>query len=1136
MMLPFVFRLIIATLLLFSGLMPVQLTAQFTGEKQPFETGKWIQLQVNQGGFFRIGYQDLLNYGFNPAQINPKTIRLFLSQGAGYPDLNVAVTSSAPEAAIYVHGETDAKFDVNDYIIFYVEPLVSFEADNMRFKRNRHQYAKNITAYIGTNNQTLGKRIALANEAAVNDLPIIYGGCVMNLFETDLLNPLGMGRVWLGEKLGNETLSRNYATQIPNGVDSTWLQFRIGASMIDETGWLYIRYGLQQFNVFLRRNNSGDEPVYTQEFQLQTAEFGSFPLELSLNRKNSQSAAYLDYLQFQSFGKHEKVNSLDWFYPQLKIGEIKNGAQFEFSGEVAERLVWDVSNPYAPVQLFATLRGANQQYHHPNPRVSAHLAVQTISQMKSPVFLGAILPSLVNELIAPTLYIVNTPFANVLKSQDWANINPDSKIVLIQDIYNQYSGGEPDLGAIRAYLRFLHAFYKDANGNPILKYVTLVGAASYDFFDRLPGNTNFIPIYQSLGEQKTSNYSLDDYIGYLTEGQGDLNLGQSKLDVVIGRIPARTESEVAQFFEKRKNYASPKTLGAWRSRITFVTDDIDEAWEKEFTYESEDYARYIAKNHPYLRVNRIFADAFVQKTNGNNEAYPDVNTAIKKSFEEGSLFVNYQGHGGETGWGQEAFFDIPTINSLNNPYRIPVLFTATCEFSRFDNPALQSAGEKTLFRKNGGAIALMTTTRTVWVSGNTIINNAFWKNYGFPKPNESVPTLGDLYGRLKNRPRLNSEDNKFALLGDPSMKLAFPEHVVVLDTINGAAFDQFSDTLKAFSVIRVSGHVNERLKGLLDDFNGELEVEIFDKPVQQFTLDNDKEGINVPFESESSVIFKGKVSVIKGRFEFAFAIPKDISYQIGNGRCVFYAQDGKRDAAGFWEFKIGGSSPIQELDTIGPKIRAFMGDTMFVNGGQVQSESNFVALVYDKNGLNATGAGIGRDMVLTIDPGTESEASYVVNEFFNYDANSYQQGYIKFPLKDLSPGHHTAHLKVWDIYNNSGNGIVDFEVGPARELIISGSSAFPNPTNSLENLRFSLNHNMPNEDLNASISIYNIGGVRVFESETFIWSAPSKLILPEGQDNWFGGIDLPAGLYVYHLKLSTQDGLSDRVAGKLIKQ
>lgn len=1132
----FILRLIITSLLLITGLITVPISAQFTGEKQPFVSGKWIQLKVSQGGFFKIGYQELLQYGLNPADINPKTFRVFISQGAGYPDLNASVTSSAPEVALYVHGESDAVFDLTDYIVFYVEPLVSFEPEHVRFKRNRHQYAQNITAYFGSNNQTLGKRIVLASDTGSRNLPIIYGGCVLNLFENDLLNPLEMGRVWLGEKLGNETLTRTYTTQIPNGVDSTWLQFRIGASMIDETGSLSIRYGLQQFDLPLRRNVSGDEPVYTQEFMLRTAEFGSFPLGLTLNRKNSQSAAYLDYTQFQSFGKHDKVNATDWYYPQLKLEEIKNGAFFEFSGEVAERLVWDVSNPYAPVQLAAAVQGNNQHYYHPNPRVSAHLAVQPISQMKSPVFQGALIPSTVNDIIAPTLYIVNAPFASVLKSQDWTNINPNSKIVLLQDIYNQYSGGEADLGAIRAYLRFLYAFYKDANGNPILKYVTLIGSASYDFFDRLPGNTNSIPIYQSFGEQKTSNYSLDDYLGYLTEGQGDLRLGQSKLDVVIGRIPARTESDVVHFFEKRKNYASKKSLGAWRNRLTFVTDDIDEAWEKEFTYESEDYARYIAKNHPYLRVNRIYADAFVQKTNGNNEAYPEVNAAIKKSFEEGSLFINYQGHGGETGWGQEAFFDIPTINGLNNPFKMPVLFTATCEFSRFDNPALQSAGEKTLFRKNGGAIALMTTTRTVWVSGNSIINEAFWKNYGFPKPNEPIPTLGDLYGRLKNRPRLNSEDNKFALLGDPSMKLAFPEHVVALDTINGIAFDQFLDTLKAFSVMRVSGHVNERLKGLLADFNGELEVEIFDKPVRQLTLDNDKVGVNVPFESESSVIFKGKVSVASGRFEFAFAIPKDISYQIGEGKCIFYAQDGQRDAAGYWKFKIGGSSSIQELDTVGPEIRAFMGDTLFVNGGQVQSESNFVALVYDQNGLNATGAGIGRDMVLTIDPGTESESSYVVNEFFNYDANSYQQGRIHFPLKDLAPGPHKAHIKIWDIYNNSGVGMVDFEVGPARELIISASSAFPNPINTLENLRFSLIHNMPNEDLNAAISIYNIGGVRVFESDAFIWSAPSKLILPEDHENWFGGFDLPAGLYVYHLKLSTQDGLSDRVTGKLIKQ
>jgi len=300
-------------------------------------------------------------------------------------------------------------------------------------------------------------------------------------------------------------------------------------------------------------------------------------------------------------------------------------------------------------------------------------------------------------------------------------------------------------------------------------------------------------------------------------------------------------------------------------------------------------------------------------------------------------------------------------------------------------------------------------------------------------------------------------------------------------------------------------------------------------------LNNDNSGINIPFETESSIIYKGKVTVTNGRYEFAFAIPKDISYQVGEGRCIFYAYNEVTDASGFWKFNIGGSSPINFVDTMGPIVKAYMGDTLFVNGGNVQSETQFVGRVFDPNGLNATGSGIGRDMVLTVDPGTSEEMSFVVNEFFSYDANSYQKGTITFPLSDLKPGKHKAHIKVWDIFNNSGTSEVDFYVGPARELHISDSKAIPNPINSMENLRFSLNHNMANEDLTLNIEIFTISGSKVYENETFIWSAPSKITIPENQDDWFGGFDLPSGLYIYQIQLLTQDGLSDRVSGKLIK-
>ncbi len=1102
----------------------------------PFAQGKWVLLSVGQGGFFKLGYQDLVDYGFNPTQINPATYRLFVSQGAGYPDINKPeITPTAPEAPLYSSGLEDGVFDPSDFLLFYIEPTLVFENDQWKFRRNKHLYARQIRAYFGSDNTTQGKRIFPFNSMPSIQSNFIDMGCVLQLHEEDWVNPLGMGRFWVGERLGNETLRRNFSINVPTGADSTWFNFRVGVTMIQESGSLDIDYGSQKFKLDLRRNISGDEVIYSQEFQLKTQEKGLLPITLQLNRFNNQSSVYLDYILTQSFGNHTQINSPRWYYPQ--ISKVLHDSEFVFKFPIPneETLYWEVSDPYNPQYLMPKNTDGHALIPVKQTNTSPTLAIAALSEVKSPTFLGSVSLSSINEYKVQTIYITTPEFNQTLKSLDWSQINPNSKIVTTDEIYQQYNGGEPDLGAIRAYLRFLYHQYKDNQGASILKYVTLVGAASYDFFDRIQNNTNHIPIYQSIGEQKTSNFSLDDYLGYLNSGEGDPRIAQSQLNVVVGRIPARNRNEIISVFDKIKAYKSKQSLGNWRNRITFVADDIDEAWEREFTLESEDYAKYIAKNHPYLRVNRIYADAFVQKTNGNNESYPEVTTQIKKAFEDGSLFINYQGHGGETGWGQESFFDIPTINSLNNPLNYPVLFTATCEFSRFDNPNLQSAGEKTLFRPKGGAVALMTTTRTVWVSGNSIINEAFWKNYGFPKPNEPIPSLGDLYGRLKNRPRLNSEDNKFALLGDPSMKLAFPEHIVQLDSINEKAFDDFHDTLKAFSTIHVKGHVNERLKGLMSAFNGTLFVEIFDKPSQRFTLDNDKVNFKIPFQTESSVIFKGKVSVNNGLFQFSFAVPKDIAYQFGEGRCVFYAKNEETDAAGFWKFTIGGSEEIKELDSLGPTVKAFMGDTTFINGGKVQSSTKFVARVFDKSGLNATGAGIGRDMVLTIDKGSKNEKKYVVNDYFSYAPNSFQYGYIEYPLYDLTPGKHQATITVWDIYNNSATATVDFEVGPAREIIISESFAFPNPLNEVENLRFSLIHNMPNEDLEVSTRILSLTGSIVWESKMQIWSAPTKLILKNDANNAFGGSQLTPGLYIYQIKLTTRDGLQALTSGKFVK-
>ena len=1111
------------------------------GQTDPLATGKWKTMRIDESTVVTLSQQDFINLGFDVSAIDPRDIRVFANMGEGYPAENPEIVhATAPEVPLYFPGGEDGIFNEQDKAQFYIQGTQTWFQRGGFIDRKLNLYTDEVVIYIGYDEGVRGKRITPSKDQLNENAPIIEQASELTLVENDLINPLKMGNWWLGEKLGNQTLERSFDININDQADSTNVSVSMGASMVGNTGTLSSLINGKETNVNLRSNFSSDEVTYPFSFHEKIGKTSNVDIQLKLNRPNIESSAYIDYIVTQSWVPHGLNSHCALLYYKDSDLDPSNGGTLRFPNSLQNATFWDVSDPYNP-KILSTIKFADgvnvpltykeglttlfieESNNSCNELVKRQIANKTYKNFE---YRG------INNISNSTLYICPPKYKETLSSLNWSKINTDAAIVTTSEIYNQYSGGQADLGAIRTYIRYLYNTHKNSNGAPKLRYVTLVGSASYDFRDRLDGNTNDIPIYQSNGIQKTTNYCLDDYLGYLETGEGDPESAQSKLNVVVGRISARNVTEITNYFEKIVAYKSKTALGSWRNRLSFVADDIDEGWEREFTLESEDYADYIQRTYPYLRVNRIYADAYAQQTNGNNEAYPEVTSAIKSAFEDGSLFINYQGHGGESGWAQESIFDIPTINGLSHSEHFPVLFTATCEFSRFDNPALQSAGEKVLVKKGGGAIALMTTTRTVWSSGNSIINDAFWKQYGFPKKDEPIPTLGELYSRLKNRPFLNSEDYKFALMGDPSLKLAFPEHLVSLDSIDDNAFVDESDTLRAFSVVRVKGHIDERLKGLMSDFNGRLYVNIYDKPVEKSTLDNDGVGSTIDYSTESSVLFNGVVSVIKGEFEFTFAVPKDISYQLGKGRAIFYAENGIVDAAGAWRFNIGGSEKIDEIDSLGPIVKAYMGDTFFRNGSEVLKNTEFVALVSDESGLNSTGAGIGRDMIAVLDQGTENEQMFILNEFFQYDPNSFQSGQINLPLNNLTPGWHEIECKVWDIYNNSGSGSVKFKVIPEREALISAHKVYPNPFQDGKDLHYSLEHNLVGEDVKLNFTLYTSSGSQVFKLNREVLNAQGKVMVD---------IDVPTvsnlaqGMYFYRIELQSIDGLHTSVNGKWLK-
>ncbi len=1085
---------------------------------------------------------------------DPRHFHVYGYMGPELESSNSAnLTVDPPELSIAISGESDGEWNPGDFVEFFVlGPKGHVQDKQGNIQPYTRFYDDEIRLVCG-HNQSLGARM-LTQPGWVGSEPMSHWftwASELVWHDSDRVNPTGMGRTWLGEKLGNETLTRTWVENASRErniygkkVDSASVRLVLAPALIDLPGSVQIQVNDSVQSVSLRPNSNGFEAHYllTKSYSVPLVN-DQWTLKLTLDRPNTQSGLFLESYSLEFFSEAYAPHSNTLLFNR---GLAQTPSNTTRGWRMVDNLLteplprfWNVSNPYSPLNMQRPQVQRNgkpwvELRHFPGEEAGM-MWVSYPNRSSKPLFDGKLqASSLLAEASADLIILTHADFtkaAERLAEHRRQQQGYRVKVVQIHDIYDQLGAGQPDIMHLRNYLRW--EVEKAEQNGVDFRYVLLMGGASYDQQDRVAGNSNFIPIYHANTNNKAAAYCLDDFLVYTDSGQGDPEKGTSRMALALGRIPCRTLSEAQAVVDKLIRYDNPQSLGDWRSQITFVCDDMDEYWEREFVTQTESYAQNMVKNWPYLNVNRVYADAYRQVTTGNGEKYPDVSKAIDRAVQEGSLFVNYQGHGGEKGWAQESILDVPMIQSWENPYRMPVLFTATCEFSRFDDPEHQSAGELALLNPKGGAIGLMSTTRLVYVSGNSEINRDFWTKYGFPKVGEPIPTLGEVFQRMKNRPSLNSEDNKFALLGDPSMRLAFPEHLVVVDSINDIPAVIFEDTVRAFSVVEVKGHITERQKGYFYGFNGTLDVKIFDKPISRSTLNNDGSAEPVKFDDWASILYNGEVSVKNGAFSFVFAIPKDINYNVGLGRAQFYAYNDYTDAMGAWSFYIGGSESITELDTTGPQIRAYMEDTTFLDGSVVPEQATFVGRIYDRNGINATGAGIGRDMLLILDEGTEREQQWVVNNYFRYDLNSYQRGTIRFPLPTLAPGKHSVRCKVWDIYNNSGEDIAHFVVRPGRELVISQNGIRPNPAESNSTIYFT--HSLPGDDIQVTWQCLDLAGRVVREETTLETSSTATLQWkPWGQNQATGTAQWPTGVYLYRIHASTLDGLSATCGGKFI--
>jgi hypothetical protein len=844
---------------------------------------------------------------------------------------------------------------------------------------------------------------------------------------------------------------------------------------------------------------------------------------------------HLNYFRLQMKRQLKVYDNYTFFRSLSARG---NASRFVIQGADASTLVFDVTDGVNPQQMETSLNGTELSFSIPASASLREFVVVKPSQIKAPVTVGEVANQNLHALPQQDMIIIAQPnFTTQAERLAEAHRTKDNltvRVVTPESIYNEFSSGTPDA---TAYRRFMKMFYdRKTSEADAPKYLLLFGDGSFDNRKltsawKSVDMSNMLLTYQTENSLSSQSYVIDDYFGFLDDADNKKSLQNKKLCLGIGRFPIRTVEQATQMVDKVISYMENKNTGSWKNNLCFMADDGSntDGFMTEHMEFADQLAGYVESEHPEFLVNKLYYDAY--KKDMTAGTYPDVRSGLQKLLKDGLLLFNYTGHGGTTALSDEKVLTQTDINQFTYTH-LPVWVTATCDFTRFDD-LNTSAGEDVFLNKSSGGIALFTTVRVAYSRPNFPINDNVIRNL-FERNNGRRRTLGEVMQATKNT--LSSVYKLgFCLIGDPAVKMAYPEFGMKVTTVNGQSVDGNSISFKALEKITVEGEVLDVSGQLVTDFTGIVNPTVKDSKVTVTCLKNSNKDDSpaFTFTDYPNTIFIGNDSVRNGKFSFTFTVPKDISYSNLQGKMNLYAVDtesGNEAQGNFDNFIVGGTSDTAETDTIGPEIRAlYLNDTTFVDGGQVNTTPYFVAELWDKSGVNITGSSVGHDMMLVIDESTV--LSYNLNSYYELLPGEDGTGIVKFPIPALEPGKHTAEFWVWDILNNSTVRTFTFEVVEGLKPFLFDVIATPGIAR--EQVTFHLMHNRPESRMRVGIMVYDLAGRQLWKHEE---SGTSGLFenYTVSWDLTSGGVRMRPGVYIYRAAISTDNSKDATKARKFI--
>ena len=1100
-------------------------------------SGKWVKIRVEKEGIYQLSKTFLAGMGFSDI----KRVKVF-----GYGG---RVQNHVINYGTYVNNDYDDLEEVplyrrKDNLLFFAEGCVRWSnwtlasagsPNGACYATHTNNTYSKYSYYFVTEGDSPLQMEEMESPQTTSQVVTTYPEHY--LIDNDAFSWFMGGRTFYDSYDYATGNSKNYTIETPDidpdGLVQVDISFSAKSTNITTA---QINLGTERLGTMTLAALSTDydkATVSTRSFTTSSANNTNI-LNISTTKGNS---ARLDFIRV-NYRRKLKMNGDFLVFSHY----LSSPSTMNLEGATANTEIWRIGYPGNPVaKVPAVMDGTTLTFNVSNPTLR-YVAVNLAANYPSPEKVGSIAnQDLHADSVADMVIIIPESGKLQEQAQRLASFHEthDSlrvKVVRADMLYNEFSSGTPDAGAYRRYLKML---YDRNTGDDLPKYLLFFGGCVWDNRGVTPTCSklklnDYLLCYESEPSvSEVSCYVNEDYFGMLDDGEGG-SLRYDKVDLGIGRIPVTNVAKAKIVVDKIIAYAENKNSGSWKNAVYFLADDGE---KNKHMDASEGVAKMVETCYPNLKVGRIFWDAYTRVSTATGFTYPQVTSDINTAMQKGALVMNYTGHGAPYCISKENVLKTANFKEFMCS-KIPLWVVASCEISPFDREE-ENIGVESLINPNGGAIAFYSSSRAVYSTQNSYINNYFMYYVLGKSKNGKRYTLGDanrlakinlvskVDGEIISNRDYGDNKLKYALLGDPALTLGMPTRTVVLDSINGKALGGDGlQNLSAGSMARFSGHIEDEDGNILPGFNGQVSVTLYDSRDTIVCKNNTNEEV-VPFtySSYDRMLFESNDSVKAGRFTVEMPIPLDIKYGGGRGMVNLYAVSVDRniEANGTdTRFTVNGTYDEIVPDSVGPEMFIYLNNPDFKDGQVVNDAPYFYAHLKDASGINITGNGVGHDLELIID-GKEN-TSYNLNTYYQNDFGSYISGTVAYKIPQLPDGEHHLMFRAWDVKNNSSSASLRFVVKSGLKPQISSVALSRNPAST--STTFMINYDRPEEETKFTINVYNCYGQKCWtHTETATSNGYHTINWNLAADN---GVALSSGLYVYEVKI-TCSGSSETV-------